>query len=175
MVIVFQIYKKTDIKVSCPVQFSLIPWYFSLILFTIVWVLRVVLRYTTSRYEWYYETLGGTTRHYEVLSVILRGTTSGTKSGTTSHYEALQDSMRGFARYLPWHYKNDQVIKDAIIECGWISKNTAQKMKFSVKNFCSKCDQIHRKLRIWSHLLKISLMENFIFCAVELLLFVNWK
>ena len=39
-------------------------------------------------------------------------------------------------------------------------------MKFSIKDFLSKCDQICRKLRIWSHLLKISLMENFIFYAV---------
>ena len=39
-------------------------------------------------------------------------------------------------------------------------------MKFSIKNFFTKCDQIHRKLRIWSHLLKKSLMESFIFCAV---------
>ena len=45
--------------------------------------------------------------------------------------------------------------------------NTAQKIKFSIKNFFSKCDQIRRKLRIWSHLLKKSLMENFIFCAVK--------
>ena len=29
-----------------------------------------------------------------------------------------------------------------------------------------KCDQIRSFLRIWSHLLKKSLMENFIFCAV---------
>ena len=43
---------------------------------------------------------------------------------------------------------------------------TAQKMKFSIKNFFSKCDQIRRKLPILSHLLKKSLMENFIFCAV---------
>ena len=43
---------------------------------------------------------------------------------------------------------------------------TAQKMKFSIKDFISKCDQIRRKLRIWSHLLKKSLMENFIFRAV---------
>ena len=43
---------------------------------------------------------------------------------------------------------------------------TAQKMKFSIKDFFSKCDQIRRKLRIWSHLLKKSLMENFIFCEV---------
>ena len=40
------------------------------------------------------------------------------------------------------------------------------KMKFSIKDFFSKCDQIRRKLRIWSHLRKKSLMENFIFCAV---------
>ena len=36
-------------------------------------------------------------------------------------------------------------------------------MKFSIKDFFSKCDQIRRKLQIWSHLLKKSLMENFIF------------
>ena len=40
-------------------------------------------------------------------------------------------------------------------------------MKFSVKNFFSKCDQIYWKLRIWSRLLKKSLMENFIFRAVR--------
>ena len=45
--------------------------------------------------------------------------------------------------------------------------NTEQKMKFSIKGFFSKCDQIHRKLRIWSYLLKKSLMEKFIFCAVQ--------
>ena len=39
-------------------------------------------------------------------------------------------------------------------------------MKFSIKDFFSKCDQIRRKLRIWSYLLKKSLMENF--CAVIL-------
>ena len=39
-------------------------------------------------------------------------------------------------------------------------------MKFSVKDFFSKCDQIRGKLRIWSHLLKKSLEGNFIFCAV---------
>ena len=40
---------------------------------------------------------------------------------------------------------------------------TAQKMKFSIKHFFSKCHQIHSFLGIWSHLLKKSLMENFIF------------
>ena len=44
----------------------------------------------------------------------------------------------------------------------------AQKLKkwFSINDFFSKCDQIHGFLRVWSHLLKKSLMENFIFCAV---------
>ena len=46
--------------------------------------------------------------------------------------------------------------------------HTAQKMKFSFKDFFSKCDQICRKLRIWSHSRKKSLMENFIYCAVPL-------
>ena len=35
-------------------------------------------------------------------------------------------------------------------------------MKFSIKDFLSKCDQIRRKLQIWSYLLKKSLVENFI-------------
>ena len=43
---------------------------------------------------------------------------------------------------------------------------TAQNMKFSSKDFWSKCDQIRSFLRIWSHLLQKSLMENFIFYAV---------
>ena len=47
-----------------------------------------------------------------------------------------------------------------------VNMDTAQKMKLSIKDFFSQCDQIRRKLRIWSHLLKKSLMENFIFCAV---------
>ena len=43
---------------------------------------------------------------------------------------------------------------------------TTQKMKFSIKDFFSKCDQIRKKLRIWSYLLKKFLMENFVFCSV---------
>ena len=40
-------------------------------------------------------------------------------------------------------------------------------MTFTVKDFFSKCDQIRRYLRLWSHLLKQSLMENFIFLYSE--------
>ena len=58
-----------------------------------------------------------------------------------------------------------------------------KKMKFSIKDFFSKCDQIHSFLRIWSHLLKKSLMENFIFRAVcmslnpaiRILKVINWR
>ena len=39
-------------------------------------------------------------------------------------------------------------------------------MNFPIKDFFSKCDQIRSFLRIWSHLLKKLLMENFTFCAV---------
>ena len=41
-------------------------------------------------------------------------------------------------------------------------------MKFSIKDFFSKYDLIRSFLRIWSHLLKKFLMENFSFCAVFL-------
>ena len=51
--------------------------------------------------------------------------------------------------------------------------HTAQKLKFSIKDFLSKCGQIRRKLRICSHLLKKSLMKNLIFWAVSLMLFIN--
>ena len=36
-------------------------------------------------------------------------------------------------------------------------------MKFSIEDFFNKCDQICKKLRVWSHLLEKSLIENFIF------------
>ena len=40
------------------------------------------------------------------------------------------------------------------------------KMKFSIKEFFSTCDQIRRKLRIRSHLLKKFFMKNLTFCPV---------
>ena len=39
-------------------------------------------------------------------------------------------------------------------------------MKISIKDFFSKRDQIRSFLRIWSHLLQKSSMENLVFCAV---------
>ena len=57
-----------------------------------------------------------------------------------------------------------------LYHCHSFHTHTAQKRKFPIKDFFSKCDQIRRKLRIWSHLLKKSLMGNFIFCAMPVLL-----
>ena len=45
-------------------------------------------------------------------------------------------------------------------KCEFLHISLDKKMKFSIIDFFSKCDQIR------SHLLKKSLMENFIFCAV---------
>ena len=69
---------------------------------------------------------------------------------------------------LIFNFYSLEIIRSPIIFwCFQRGQNTAQKMKFSIKDFCSKCDLIRRKLRIWSHLLRKSLIENFIFCAVE--------
>ena len=43
---------------------------------------------------------------------------------------------------------------------------TAQKIKFSFKDFFSKCDKNRNFLRIWSHLLKTSVMENLTFSGM---------
>ena len=52
--------------------------------------------------------------------------------------------------------------------------NTVQKMKFSMKDFFSICGQIISFLRILSHLLKKSLMENNFLCnAKEKYRFIN--
>ena len=41
-------------------------------------------------------------------------------------------------------------------------------MKFSIKDFFSKCAQSGSFFQIWYHLLKKSWMEDFSFCAVEI-------
>ena len=65
-------------------------------------------------------------------------------------------------------------IGTVVVEIYWFSLVTwpckagnAQKMKSLNKDFFSKCDQICRVLRIWSHLLKKSLIKT--------LVFVQWQ
>ena len=50
---------------------------------------------------------------------------------------------------------------------------TSQKIKFSIKDLSSKCEQIRNFRRIWSHLVEKSLMENFIFCAAVVRVKIN--
>ena len=47
-------------------------------------------------------------------------------------------------------------------------KLALQKTKYSINDFFGKCDKIRSFLRIWSHLMKKSLMDKFIFYAVIL-------
>ena len=98
-------------------------------------------------------------------------------------YLKIQPQFNGFVRKLQFEKRKtfDSNIYDGtiyantfIIDVGSFlntlnqrKTDTAQKIKFSIKDFFSKCDQIRWKLRIWSHLLKKSLIENFIFCAVK--------
>ena len=72
------------------------------------------------------------------------------------------------------HFRNFKVFFQSsftyvILRFSHILQILAQKMKFSIKDFFSKCDQIRRNLPIWSHLLKKYLIGNFIFCAVRIL------
>ena len=49
----------------------------------------------------------------------------------------------------------------------YIDSSTAQRIKYSINDFFSKCDQIGFFMLICLHLLQKSLMENFLFFAVE--------
>ena len=51
---------------------------------------------------------------------------------------------------------------------------TAQKMKFSIKVFFSKCDQICSFLWIWSHLMKKSLTKFSFFAQLGTQTLVTW-
>ena len=55
------------------------------------------------------------------------------------------------------------LVRVLLLNCVFSIVTLHKKMKFSIKAFFSKCDQIRRKQLIWSHLLKKSL----IFCAVS--------
>ena len=55
---------------------------------------------------------------------------------------------------------------EKLIQSSRENSNGSLHKKNSIKDFFSKCDEIRSFLRIWSHLLKKSFMENFILCAV---------
>ena len=61
--------------------------------------------------------------------------------------------------FMPFIYIYQEMTYIEVTSCSYIV-NTAQKMKFPINDFFSF-------MRIWSHLLNKSLMENFIFCVVK--------
>ena len=81
------------------------------------------------------------------------------------------------------HFQNVEIFsqKNLIINVGqcpkyisvenYSSATPTAKKKLCIRDFFSKCDQILSFLRIWSHLLKKSLLENYIFWAVTLTYF----
>ena len=78
--------------------------------------------------------------------------------------------VRGLVRSLQlnWSLVWQNILQYAIQEWN-LRVLSAQKMTLSIKEYFSKFDQNRRKPRIWSHVLKKSLMKNFIFCAVSIL------
>ena len=77
--------------------------------------------------------------------------------------------------YLLLRIKSETTIFSLLILLMCILLDYAQKMKFSIKDFFSKFDQIRRKLRIWSYLLNKSLIENFIVCIVLVYFYTQKK
>ena len=76
-------------------------------------------------------------------------------------HRSVRSPSQRFADYRKFILRKNDIKINSI-------KSTAQKMKLSVKDFFNKYDnQICKKLRIWSHLLKKSFMESFIFCTVQ--------
>ena len=74
------------------------------------------------------------------------------------------------------HCPSVSVVNIEHVTAGWEEAITAQKMKFSMKDFFSKCDKISNFWRISSHLLRKSLMENLIFlCSALSLTYVPLK
>ena len=74
-------------------------------------------------------------------------------------FSTVKNSVRKTADI---NYELDQL--NLLFECLCI----AQKVKFSIKDFFSECDQIRRKTWIWSYLLKKSLMENSVFLCSDI-------
>ena len=71
--------------------------------------------------------------------------------------------------YLIFHCLENTFIISCLLRC---CITTAQKMKFSIKDFFSNCSFP----RIWPHLLKECLMEKFNFCAaysIEIFFFID--
>ena len=119
------------------------------------------------------------TEIYIALNKISREIVNWLFEFTNKNYVLRNMSLLKRKRNFTVHYGSEklsslapkimELVPDSIREEKTLSifKNTLhKKMKFSIKGFFSKCDQILSFLRILPHLLKKSLMENFIFFVV---------
>ena len=76
----------------------------------------------------------------------------------TFYLRALSSLMKNSEMVQKWQTK---LRLNNLMQTILLRHCTVQKMKFSIKNFLSKCNQICSFLRIWSRLLKRSSMKNF--------------
>ena len=100
---------------------------------------------------------------------------SATKVAIIDHYYPHLRSTPNICQdYIEAHSKHSQTIKMELVAnfllraINSFCKETIQKTKFSIKGFLSKCDHFCNFLWIWSHLLKKSLMETFIFFEMKI-------
>ena len=100
------------------------------------------------------------------MGFLVTGELNNMRSNQVDEFEAIFKKYEEMSNLI-----NVELAVPRTVQRQTMQSNTAQKMKFSIKDFFSKCDQIRRKLRIWSHLLKKFLMENFNFCAVWVLFY----
>ena len=88
------------------------------------------------------------------------------RENTDQNHSEYRHFLRCVSDIVELNEKSENLTKQMLVSSKNLLHNTAQKIKFSIKDFLSKCDQVCRFLRTWSHLLKKSLMENFVFYAV---------
>ena len=97
--------------------------------------------------------------HGSLLLLHFLNCTNGIKLRITDTFFEKSSSVKEHL-FKSTNYKNRKITQNQ-------QTNTAQKIKFSIRDFFSKCDQIRSFLRILTHLLQKSLVEKFFFCAVK--------
>ena len=71
------------------------------------------------------------------------------------------------------NFSRNKLFSSELLSVYLLAQINTQKINFSVKNLFSKCEHIHIKLRIYSHLSNKSWTENFIFCVVNIIGFTT--
>ena len=146
-------------RVFCCIRWA--AWYYTLVfLFYTLWIASFFLNDCTLRSRCLHQWIWLTSRYCAKWHIW----TYGTAGCVPVLFIWVSDLIVSVFYTVGTSLQNAKpiVATDVFGDCA----NTAQKVKFSIKNFFIKCDDIRRKLRIWPHLMKKYLMENFIFCTV---------